>query len=167
MTIRRIILWATAAIGLFVGLWAAAWPQAFYDAFPGLGRIWIAVDGPFNEHLIRDVGALYLALAAASIAATFSRTPDAGRVIGVAWTVFGIPHLIYHATGFAGMAPVDVIGNIVSLGASLGLGIVLMLPDPRGARPDPGSWERATGATRHDAQPAERDAQRAQREEAR
>ena len=131
MTLRRIILWVTAAIGLFVGLWAAAWPDSFYTSFPGLGRVWIAVDGPFNEHLIRDVGSLYLALAAASIAATFSRTPDAGRVVGVAWAVFGIPHFVYHASQFAEMAPIDVIGNAVSLGASLLLGVVLMLPGPR------------------------------------
>lgn len=128
MLLRRTILWATAAIGLFVGLWAAVWPHSFYTSFPGLGRVWIAADGPYNEHLIRDVGSLYVALAAASIAATFSRTPDAGRVVGVAWAVFGIPHFIYHATHFAEMAPLDVVGNAVSLGASLLLGVVLMLP---------------------------------------
>lgn len=133
MTLRRLILLATAAIGLFVGVWAAIWPDGFYAAFPGFGRIWIAIDGPFNEHLIRDVGALYLALAAASVAAAFSRTPDAGRVIGVAWTVFGVPHLIYHAAHFHDLAPIDVIGNIVGLGGSLLLGVVLMLPGPRTA----------------------------------
>lgn len=131
MTVRRILLWATAAIGVFVGLWAAAWPATFYTAFPGLGRVWISVDGPFNEHLIRDVGALYLALAAASIAAAFTRAPESGRVVGVAWTVFGLPHLIYHAMQFGEMAPIDVIGNIIGLGGSLVLGIVLMLPGPR------------------------------------
>jgi hypothetical protein len=135
MRIRRVILWVTAALGGFVGVWAAGFPPSFYDSFPGLGFVWIAVDGPFNEHLIRDVGSLYLALAAASIAATFSRTADAGRVVGVAWAVFGIPHFVYHAAHFASMAPIDVIGNVVSLGASLVLGIVLMLPGPRGTAP--------------------------------
>jgi hypothetical protein len=137
MRIRRIILWVTAALGLFVGIWAAGFPQSFYDSFPGLGFVWIAVDGPFNEHLIRDVGSLYLALAAASIAASFSGTPDAGRVVGVAWAVFGIPHFLYHAAHFPHMAPADVIGNTISLGASLVLGIVLMLPGPRGVVPSP------------------------------
>lgn len=131
MTIRRIILWATAVLGLYVGVWAAVFPLSFYDSFPGLGFIWISVDGPYNEHLIRDVGSLYLALAAAGIAATFSRTPDAGRVVGVAWAVFGIPHFAYHAAHFGDMAAADVIGNTVSLGASLLLGIALMLPGPR------------------------------------
>ncbi|MGA1836906.1 hypothetical protein VD659_08230 [Herbiconiux sp. 11R-BC] len=131
MTARRIILAVTAAIGLFVGAWAAFWPREFYDAFPGLGRIWIAVDGPFNEHLIRDVGALYLALAGASVAAIFSRTPDAARAVGVAWTVFGVPHLAYHLAHLESLAPLDALGNIVSLGGCLALGLVLMLPGPR------------------------------------
>ena len=131
MRLRRITLWVTAAIGLFVGLWAAAWPDSFYTSFPGLGRVWIAIDGAFNEHLIRDVGSLYLALAAASIAATFSRTADAGRVVGVAWAVFGIPHFVYHASHFAEMEPIDAVGNALGLGTSVLLGLVLMFPEPR------------------------------------
>jgi hypothetical protein len=130
LTTRRVILWVTAAIGAYVGAWASFWPASFYDTFPGLGRIWISIDGPYNEHLIRDVGGLYLGLAAASAAAAFSRTPDAGRVIGVAWTVFGLPHLIYHARHFAEMAPIDAVGNAITLGSSLILGVVLMLPGP-------------------------------------
>jgi hypothetical protein len=131
MTIRRIILAVTAALGVFVGAWAAFWHTSFYDSFPGLGRIWVAIDGPFNEHLVRDVGALYLALAGASMAAIFSTRPDAGRVVGVAWTVFGIPHLAYHLAHLESLAPIDVIGNVVSLGGSLALGIVLMLPESK------------------------------------
>lgn len=144
MTLRRIILGVTAALGIFVGAWAAIWPGSFYDAFPGLGRIWVSVDGPFNEHLIRDVGALYLALAGASVAAIFSRTPDAGRVVGVAWTVFGVPHLTYHLMHLEPLGVIDVVGNVVSLGASLALGIVLMLPAPRRERTTPSPTERNT-----------------------
>ena len=134
MNMRRVILGVTAALGLYVGVWAATSPQSFYDSFPGVGFVWISVDGPYNEHLIRDVGSLYLALSAAAIAATFSRTPDAGRVVGVAWAVFGVPHFAYHAAHFAPLPTIDVVGNIVSLGASLLLGVVLMLPGPRSAR---------------------------------
>ncbi|GGD87829.1 hypothetical protein [Microbacterium murale] len=50
--------------------------------------------------------------------------------MGVAWTVFGLPHLIYHAMQFGGMPLIDVIGNIIGLGGSLLLGMVLMLPGP-------------------------------------
>jgi hypothetical protein len=138
MMCRRIVLAATALVGLFVGSWAAFSPVSFYDAFPGFGRIWISIDGPFNEHLIRDVGALYLALAGASIAAIFSRSPDAARVVGVAWTIFGIPHLGYHLAHLQHLSPLDVAGTIVSLGGSLALGIALLVPGRgrKAIRPD-------------------------------
>ena len=55
------------------------------------------------------------------------------RVLGVAWAVFGIPHFAYHATHFGHMPLIDVLGNIFSLGASVLLGIALMLPVPRPA----------------------------------
>lgn len=48
--------------GLSVGVWATLFPRSFYDSFPGFHRIWVGVDGPYNEHLARDVGSLYLAL---------------------------------------------------------------------------------------------------------
>src|SRR5690606_22522979 len=68
----RIVLALTAAVGTYVGIWAAAFPRSFYDSFPGFGFMWISVDGPYNEHLIRDVGALYLAIAAIAVVAFFS-----------------------------------------------------------------------------------------------
>jgi hypothetical protein len=128
---RRLVLLVSAALGLTVGLWAAVGPRAFYDSFPGFGRTWIAGDGPFNEHLLRDVGALYLALAAASLASLRSRDT---RAAGAAWTVFGVLHLGYHAAHLGGMAAVDVVGNVLALGLSLALGGALLLPDAAPAR---------------------------------
>jgi hypothetical protein len=126
-TSRRILLAAAAILGAYVGLWAAFFPESFYDAFPGLGLTWISADGPFNEHLIRDVGGLYLGLTAASVGAIFSRTAAPGRVVGLGWAVFGAIHYGYHLLHLQGSA-IDVVGNVVSLGVSLALGIVLALP---------------------------------------
>ena len=123
--VNRAALWLSVAIGLVVGLWAVAAPQSFYDSFPGLGRTWVADDGPFNEHLIRDVGALYLALGGASLASL--RTLDT-RVAGVAWTVFGVLHLGYHGAHLGDMETVDAVGNVVTLGLSLAVGILLLVP---------------------------------------
>lgn len=127
-TKRRAILLATALIGLYVGGWAAVDPRSFYDSFPGLGSIWVAVDGPYNEHLVRDVGTLYVALAAASIVAAASHRADAGRVVGVAWIVFSIPHLTYHLAHLDGFSAKDVVGQVVALGATVVLAVPLLLP---------------------------------------
>ncbi len=128
---RRTILLVTAVIGLYVGLWAAALPRSFYDSFPGLGSVWVAVDGPFNEHLVRDVGALYVALAAASIVSAVSSRADGGRAVGTAWLVFSIPHLAYHLGHLDGFAVRDVVGQVVSLSTTVVLAVPLILPPRR------------------------------------
>ena len=99
MTPRRLVRVALAIhalVGIQVGLWAAFAPQSFYDDFPGSGRVWVAVDGPYNEHLVRDVGALNLALAVVAIVAFVSLSRAAVAAAGGAWLVYGLPHLVYH-----------------------------------------------------------------------
>ena len=94
--IVRIALALLAFIGLQVGLWAAFAPQSFYDDFPGAGRIWVSVDGPYNQHLVRDVGALNLALAVVAIVALVTLNRAVVLAAGGAWLAYGLPHLIYH-----------------------------------------------------------------------
>jgi hypothetical protein len=131
-TFRRILLAVTAALGLYVGVWAELLPRSFYTSFPGFGLHWIDADGAWDEHLIRDVGSFYLALTAITIAAIVARTALPARLAGLGWTVFGVLHFGYHVTHLEGGA-IDVVGNVVSLGVSLALGVLLMLP-PRGNR---------------------------------
>ncbi len=42
----RIALGYLALVSLQIGLWAQFAPRSFYDDFPGLGRAWVAIDGP-------------------------------------------------------------------------------------------------------------------------
>ena len=82
--IARAALWITAASAAGVGLIAAFAPRTFYDDFPYLGH-WVDRLPPYNEHLVTDVGALYLAFAlvlawAAVDAAARAR---AGRLLGL------------------------------------------------------------------------------------
>src|SRR5256885_3835110 len=85
--IRRVFLAVLAFVAVEIGLWATFAPRSWYDHFPGGGRHWVAVDGPYNEHLTRDVGALYLALAVVTIAALFTLAPLVVRVASWAWLV--------------------------------------------------------------------------------
>jgi hypothetical protein len=130
---RRTLLAVTAALGLFVGVWAYAFPSAFYSSFPGLGLHWIDVSGPYDEHLIRDVGGLYLGLSAITVWATFSRIAQPGRLAGLGWTVFGLLHFIFHLTHPVG-GKIDVAGDDISLLLVLALGVVLLLPGRAGKR---------------------------------
>ncbi|THG33623.1 hypothetical protein E6C64_03485 [Naasia lichenicola] len=121
---------ATALLAAYVGVWATVAPRGFYESFPGFGFTWISIDGPFNEHLIRDVGAMYVALGTLTVAAFFARMAAAGRLVGLGWTVFGCLHFGYHALHPEG-GTTDRIATLLSLGISLALGILLMIPPRR------------------------------------
>ena len=92
---RAILAVATISNGV-IGLWATFSPRGFYDDFPGFGKVWVAVDGPFNEHLIRDVGAWSLGLTVLTLAAAWSLERGLVLVAGLALVLQNVPHAQYH-----------------------------------------------------------------------
>src|SRR3954470_14480573 len=75
-----------------VGFWALFAPRSFNDDFPGGGREWVAPLGPYNEHLIRDVGAFELGLVAIAVFAIVRFDRGAVQAALIAFLVSGIPH---------------------------------------------------------------------------
>lgn len=128
-TLRRLALIVLAANGLLVGLWALAAPRSFYDDFPGAGRVWVAVDGPYNEHLVRDVGGLNLALALVTCIALVAGSDLVARAAGGAWLVFGVPHLVYHALNLDPFDTSDAVAMIVALSFTVVAAVVAVLPE--------------------------------------
>jgi len=114
--LSRAALWVLCGAAAYVGTWALLAPRGFYSAFPGPGRHWIDADGPYNEHLIRDVGGLYLALLVLTATAARRMEPSLVRIAGLAWLVFGIPHLAYHALHLHQLGTADIALNVLSLG---------------------------------------------------
>ena len=92
----RLLLVLEAVGFVVVGAWALAAPRSFYDGFPGGGRTWVGVDGPFNEHLVRDVGALNLAVVTVLLAAAWWGGAPLVRAACAAALVWSVPHLAYH-----------------------------------------------------------------------
>lgn len=121
-----IALWIIAASSVVVGAWALAAPRSFYDDFPGAGRVWVAVDGPFNEHLVRDVGALNLALAFVAALALVTRHHLVARAAGGAALVYGVPHLLYHLFNLGPFDAVDAVAMSVSLTLSVAAAIAAL-----------------------------------------
>jgi hypothetical protein len=89
------MLWVLAFSAFGVGVQATFFPRSFYDDFP-MGRGWVAMDGPYNEHVIRDVGALNLALFVLTVAALVVGTRVLARITALAWLAYAIPHFAYH-----------------------------------------------------------------------
>jgi hypothetical protein len=97
LLVQRLALAVTAIGSGMLAAWILVAPRSFYDDFPGAGHHWVSADGPYNEHLLRDVGALSLALTVTVVAALIVRTNAAVRTAGLAGIAFGLPHLVYHA----------------------------------------------------------------------
>jgi hypothetical protein len=114
-TVLRIGLAILAVPAATVGLWAGLAPRSFYDDFPGLGQVWVAPDGPFNEHLVRDVGALNLALAVVTLAALTTLAAPLVRWVLVAWVVEGLLHVAYHVSNLEPFGTADQVSIVAGL----------------------------------------------------
>ena len=135
-------------------MWAQGFPRSFYDDFPGMGRVWVAVDGPFNEHLVRDVGGLNLGLAFVAVLALVTGSTLLARAAGGAALLYGVPHLLYHATH---LDPYDT-GDTVAMIGSLGVAALAAAPRAVGAAPTSAAAAEAPDASAESAEAAGRPA---------
>lgn len=124
---RFISRWALLAIVAFMAqtaLQAAFAPRSFFDDFP-FGRGWIAAEGgAYDEHLVRDVGVLFIALIIVTVWAAWRR--EAMMAVAIAWLVQGVLHLTYHIGHLEGLATIDKVGVIGTLAAIPVLALVAL-----------------------------------------
>lgn len=136
-TLTRVALIVLSVSFGIVGLWAQFAPRSFYDDFPGGGRHWVGGDGPFNEHLVRDVGGLNLALTVILVAALVTMSPVIIRLAGLAALVYSLPHAAYHSAHLDIFDDgIDKIGLPISLWGAVVLAAVLLLGPMSGVKPD-------------------------------
>lgn len=117
------VLLVVAAVA---GLWALLAPWSFYDDFPTSSMHWVATDGPYNRHLVSDVGSFYLALGALTVAALVR--PALARLAGVVWLVFSVPHWLYHSAHLGLYGTRDQVLNEVALVGVVVLAALLCVP---------------------------------------
>jgi hypothetical protein len=142
-TTTRILLAVVLVDFAFVGFWAALAPQSFYDDFPGLGRHWVSADGPFNEHLVRDVGTLNLALAAIALAALLRPGRYLVQAFAAASLIYAAPHFLYHMFHLDLFGTSDKVLEVVSLAVTVVAPALLLLFTWRRPRPDAAEDERS------------------------
>jgi hypothetical protein len=118
----RIGLMFVAATPLAGGVWALLFPRAFYDDFPLPGSDWVSTLGPYNEHLVRDYGALNLAMAVLLLAAGVLLERRLAQVALITWLVFEVPHFVFHVGQTHHFSAGS---NLAQLG---GLALLIVLP---------------------------------------
>lgn len=123
---QRIALGVLLVVAAVTGLWALLAPRSFYDGFPTSSMHWVATDGPYNRHLVSDVGSLYLALAALTVAAL--ARPALARLTGIVWLVFSVPHWLYHSAHLGIYGTRDQVLNEVGLAGVVVLAALLCVP---------------------------------------
>lgn len=130
---------ALALEAAYVGGWAQFAPRSFYDSFPGAGRHWVSALGPYNEHLIRDVGGLYLALFVVTVWALRRPRAETFAMAGAGWLAFSIPHFVFHTNHLSAFGMADMIGSVLTLGGTVILAALLLAPAARstGISPPP------------------------------
>jgi hypothetical protein len=123
----RVLLVLMALSSGFIGLWAQLRPLSFYDDFPGAGRHWVSADGPYNEHLVRDVGGLHLALTVMAIVAAIGLGRVIVRTTAVATLAFAIPHLAYHLGHTDLYGTTDAVASLFFLGVGVVIPVVVLV----------------------------------------
>jgi cellulose synthase/poly-beta-1,6-N-acetylglucosamine synthase-like glycosyltransferase len=109
-----------------VGLWATVSPRGFFDDFPGAGHHWVSTVSVYDEHLVRDVGALYLG---SLVLLGFAWVWLERRLVQaalVSYTVAALPHLVYHLTTLDGFSTGDAVVEIAGLALNVALPLWLL-----------------------------------------
>ena len=102
---------------LAIGVYALFFPGDFYRDFP-FGRSWAEV-GPYNEHLVTDVGALFCAMGVIALFGAVRVDRRLAQAVALGWIVFTVPHLIFHWNNRAGLETTDVVAQTTVFAAHL------------------------------------------------
>lgn len=118
----RVALGVLLLAALSIGLTATLAPHTFYYDFPFLSH-WVDLLPPYNEHLVTDVGGLYLGFAV--VFAWAARTLERNLVLAACagWLLTATIHLVFHVTHLDHFGAGDAIAEVASLA-------LLLVPAP-------------------------------------
>lgn len=133
-----------------VGVWALLAPSGFYRTFPAAGHPWVSLLPPYNEHLVRDVGALSLSLTVLLTAAAVVPTISLVRVAATAFASFVIPHTVFHGLHLQGFPALDAVAQMTGFVTQLLAATLALLTTFSRARPSPLHEVRAGRPMRRD-----------------
>lgn len=117
----RVSLILLALATLSIGLPAAFAPERFYEEYPFFAS-WVRLLPPYNEHLVSDVGGLYLGFAA--IFGWAAWRPAPALVLPLCWgfLLSQVIHFLFHVDHLEGFSTADATAQ------TIGLGLLVLLP---------------------------------------
>jgi hypothetical protein len=113
-------------VTVMIGVWAAGWPRGFYDHFPWPGHPWVSPLPAYNEHLLRDFGAMNLAVAVVFAVAAVTLDRRLAVTALAAYLIFALPHLLFHLRHLEPFGTVDAVAQVVTLAVSALLPLPLL-----------------------------------------
>jgi alkylhydroperoxidase family enzyme len=135
------ILFRAVMIGLGLvqtvnGLWAVFAPRSFYDDFPPGRGGWVSNLPAYSEHLMTDVGALFVATGVLLLVAAVRLERFLVVVALVVWLLFAVPHTVWHLTELGPYDTTDAVLNVIALAQTvlLPLALLALLARPAGPR---------------------------------
>ena len=114
----RAALLALGGVQALLGLYAVVWPLGFYQDFP-LGRGWVEALPAYSEHLVRDVGGLFLLSGAVLVGAAILLERRLVALALASFLLYSVPHTIFHFLNFGPYGTADVVANVLGLGAQV------------------------------------------------
>jgi hypothetical protein len=114
-------MWFLTIVELAVGLVATLAPRTFYDFVP-----WVDLAPPFSEHLMRDYGAMNLALGLVTAVSAITMNRVMVRTALAAYLLFAVPHLLFHVTHHEHYTTSQAIGETTALTIAVLLPIALL-----------------------------------------
>lgn len=115
----RSALWLLCASAALVGLTATLAPRTFYDDFPFIAH-WVNLLPPYNEHLVTDVGGLYLGFTVVFGWAAWTLERSLLRAACVGWLLTATLHFVFHAGHLEGFSTADAVAELASLAILIG-----------------------------------------------
>ncbi|MDQ3571268.1 MAG: carboxymuconolactone decarboxylase family protein [Actinomycetota bacterium] len=113
------------------GIWATIAPLSFFEDFP-FGRGWVEVLPAYNEHLMRDVGGLFLATGFLLLAAAVRLERRWVAISLISYLLFAIPHAVFHFFHLEPYGTGDAVANALTLAATVLLPLWLLALLARG-----------------------------------
>jgi hypothetical protein len=99
---------------VFIGAIAAFAPRVFYDDFPFVAH-WVSLLPPYNQHLVTDVGGLYLGFAVLFGWAARALERTLARAASAAFLLVVVLHLVFHVTHLDNFGTADAVAEVTGL----------------------------------------------------